>query len=228
MNELAAALAKAQGVMKHAAKTAENPAFKRDGKATPYADMAAVVDAAKEALAENGLSISQLTDVAENGDMFLVTQMTHSSGQWLRGWYPIKPVKNDPQGLGAAITYARRYSFCAITGVVAEGEDDDGNKASGVTPAVVEKGEFENADLRENFAENCIWSIGKAINGADLKTIRDCNLAKWNAMKDSAVTADVEAYNQVIEAYNKKYTELKSLAESKTKQSTVDGAIANG
>jgi hypothetical protein len=57
------------------------------------------------------------------------TMLAHSSGEWVRGKVAMKPVKNDPQGVGSCITYARRYSLAAIVGVAPE--DDDGNQASG-------------------------------------------------------------------------------------------------
>jgi uncharacterized protein (DUF3820 family) len=65
-----------------------------------------------------------------NGQTALVTTLLHSSGQWVRGVYPVNPIKNDPQAIGSAITYARRYALASIVGVVAE-EDDDGEMAMG-------------------------------------------------------------------------------------------------
>ncbi len=131
ITELAKALAAAQGEMKHAVKDAENPAFKRDGKGSLYADLPAVLDAGRPCLSKNGLSVVHIPDVDESGRAFLICQLNHSSGQWIRGWYPLNPVKNDPQGLGSSITYGRRFSFCCITGIAAAEEDDDGNAASG-------------------------------------------------------------------------------------------------
>lgn len=123
--ELAKALAKAQGEMKPAEKLKDNPFFK-----SKYADLATIWQAARKPLADNGLSVSQTTDFSNEG-VFIVTMLLHSSGQWISGRYPVRPIKNDPQGLGSAITYARRYAFAAITGMVTDDEDDDGNEASG-------------------------------------------------------------------------------------------------
>jgi hypothetical protein len=124
IKELASALAKAQGEFEHAKKDVKNAFFK-----TNYADLASCMDAAKKPLSNNGLSVTQLTDYDESGKLYLNTILMHSSGEWLSGRYPINPVKNDPQGVGSAITYARRYAFSAITGIAAD--DDDGNAASG-------------------------------------------------------------------------------------------------
>src|SRR3954463_13098825 len=97
INELAAALAKAQADMTHAGKSVDNTFFK-----SKYADLPAVIDAAKPHLAKNGLSVVQIPDFDESGKVTLMTQMMHSTGQWIRSWYPVTPVKNDPQGLGSA------------------------------------------------------------------------------------------------------------------------------
>lgn len=72
-----------------------------------------------------------MTDFDDAGNVTLMTQMTHATGQWMRSWYPVRPTKNDPQGLGSAITYARRFAYCSMVGVAAVDEDDDGDAASG-------------------------------------------------------------------------------------------------
>lgn len=123
INELVKALSVAQGQIGNAVKDAANPFFK-----SKYADLASVREAIREPMAANGLAVVQLPTVTERGT-YLCTTLAHSSGQWMRSFYPIKPVKDDPQGMGSAITYARRYALSAITGVAPE--DDDGNAASG-------------------------------------------------------------------------------------------------
>lgn len=126
--ELFAALAKAQGEITHAAKAADNPHFR-----SKYADLPAVMDAARPHLAKNGLAVAQITDFDADGNMLLMTQLSHSTGQWIRSWYPVRPVQNTPQGIGSALTYARRYAYCALVGVAAD-DDDDGNAASNGNP----------------------------------------------------------------------------------------------
>lgn len=156
INDIATALALAQAEMKHAGKSADNPFFK-----SRYADLPAVIDAARPALTKNNLSVVQFTDVDEAGKTFLVTQLSHSSGQWMRSWYPVNPVRKkekdkqgneigilepSPQDIGSALTYARRYAYGCITGVAATDEDDDGNAASGnhVKPtAIANKKKFD-------------------------------------------------------------------------------------
>ena len=123
IKELATALSKAQGQFDHAQKSVKNEFFK-----SKYADLASVIDAAKKPLSDNGLSVAQNLDTDANGNVILITMLLHSSGEFITGSYPVRPVKTDPQSMGSAITYARRYAFSAITGIAAD--DDDGNAAS--------------------------------------------------------------------------------------------------
>lgn len=124
INELAAALAKAQAEIKTAPKERLNPHFR-----SHYADLVAVWDACREALAANGLSVVQSPEYAD-GRILVTTRLIHKSGQWLEGTVSLRPSKDDPQGAGSAITYGRRYALAAMVGVVAD--DDDGNAASQV------------------------------------------------------------------------------------------------
>jgi hypothetical protein len=128
INDLAAALSKAQGAMEPAVKDAVNPAFVRDGKKSTYADLAANVEAARPHLAANGLSVVQEATTIERG-VAVATCILHSSGQWIQ-FDPITvPLgKADAHGVGSATTYARRYALGAALGLVAE--DDDGNAAA--------------------------------------------------------------------------------------------------
>lgn len=122
IKEIAAALAKAQGQFDHAKKDVKNEFFK-----SKYADLASVIDAAKKPLSDNGLAVVQIVDTDHDGLVILETTLMHTSGEWISGKYPIRPTKQDPQAVGSAITYARRYAFSAMTGIAAD--DDDGNAA---------------------------------------------------------------------------------------------------
>ena len=130
MKQLAEALVKVQKVIKPAIKEAENEAFKRGNKVSKYADLTAVWDAVREPLTENGLCVIQTTDFDEHG-MWLKTTLLHTSGESIEGRFQLRPTKPDMQGVGSAMTYARRYGLAAIIGVVAD-VDDDGNAASGI------------------------------------------------------------------------------------------------
>lgn len=128
-NELATALAKAQGEMKAAIFNRINPHFKNR-----YADLAAILEAVRGPLSKNGLSITQtIAPYNENG-LYLHTMLRHSSGQWVQSIYPL-PVGGRPQEFGSALTYARRYSLSSIVGIAAE-DDDDANAAQNGKPKV--------------------------------------------------------------------------------------------
>lgn len=122
INEISAALAKAQGEMQNAAFNKTNPHFK-----SKYADLAAIREATIPALAKNGLSIVQGTQHLDDA-WALVTRLSHSSGQWMETDYPLVHLPNDPQKQGGAMTYARRYAWSALCAIAAD-EDDDGNAA---------------------------------------------------------------------------------------------------
>ncbi len=123
INELAGALAKAQGEMQPAEFDATNPHFR-----SRYASLAAITAAVRPALARNGLAVLQGACAAA-GAVTVTTRIVHASGQWIEDALAL-PVgeRATPQAVGSAITYGRRYSLAALAGVVAE-EDDDANVA---------------------------------------------------------------------------------------------------
>lgn len=121
IDALTRALAKAQAVMKAAPLNKTNPHFKNK-----YADLASVIEAIRKPLADNGIAVTQTTELRD-GAFCLVTRLAHSSGQWLAGEY-LLPANVSPQQLGSALTYARRYSLSAIACIAAD-EDDDAEGA---------------------------------------------------------------------------------------------------
>lgn len=133
INEIIPALVKAQAAMKCPAPNSRNPHYKSD-----YADLSEFIKEARKPLTDNGIAFVQSTRV--EGDVpILVTTIYHTSGQWISGEYPLLAAKNDPQGLGSAMTYARRYTMAAILGLAKSDDDDDGyeagKKATDVRPA---------------------------------------------------------------------------------------------
>jgi ERF superfamily len=124
---LAGALAKAQLQIEPASKNATNPHFR-----SHYADLASIWDACRGPLNTNGLSIVQFPCDGDVGRTGLCTMLLHSSGEYISEVVTTRSQKDDPQGLGSALTYLRRYALAAVVGVTAT-EDDDGNAAS--TPA---------------------------------------------------------------------------------------------
>jgi len=125
INELATALAKAQGQIVGALKDSKNPFFK-----SSYADLASCWDACRKQLTENGLSVIQTTGF-ENNVECVITTLAHSSGQWVRGALPIKAKDDGPQAQGSGITYARRYALAAIVGLAQIDDDAEAAQARG-------------------------------------------------------------------------------------------------
>lgn len=119
--ELAKAMVKVQAALKPALKDSKNPFFQ-----SKYADLESVWEACRAPLIENGISVIQ-TMAFENGTDILETILLHTSGQYLTSRLRIAPIKPDPQAMGSAITYARRYALAALIGVVQA--DDDGEAA---------------------------------------------------------------------------------------------------
>jgi hypothetical protein len=106
-----------------ALKTATNPHFR-----SKYADLSACVEAVIEALNANGIALIQRTLDCADG-VVVTTVFLHESGELIdSGKLHVPAAKNDPQGYGSALTYARRYSLMAACGIAPE--DDDGNAAS--------------------------------------------------------------------------------------------------
>lgn len=161
-------------------KSAANPFFK-----SRYAPLPDVREALQPLLAKHNFGLSVFptiiyneAGVPQNGLRFL---LIHSSGQYLEGEWLLTPAKNDSQGQGADTTYKRRFGEMAITGLVAD-EDDDGHAASRPAPAPRQKpqseAEVKRAQLR-TLAEQKGWDLVKVAQayaakvnggGGDLKT----------------------------------------------------------
>lgn len=131
---LAAALSRAQAAIQPALKDATNPAFR-----SHYATLESVVEACRDSLARNDLAVLQFPCDHEAADrVALRTMLLHKSGEFVEETVSTRITKCDPQGVGSALTYLRRYSLASIVGVTTT-EDDDGNAASQAQPARVNK-----------------------------------------------------------------------------------------
>lgn len=130
---LATALAAFQAEMPTVPKTQTAQIPGRDGKSGysyKYADLADVVSAALPLMTAQGLSFSTCPRWTDHG-LELVGVLLHTSGESMEGALPI--AGGTPQALGSSITYARRYLFGCMTGVVTDA-DDDGRAASSAPP----------------------------------------------------------------------------------------------
>lgn len=136
IKDLALALNKMQANLEGAVKGNNNPFFK-----SSYADLSSVWEACRVGLADSELAVTQTMDVPdpEQKGVIIVTTLMHSSGQWIKGelFVPYGTekdkktgainIKQDPQALGSAITYGRRYALMAMLGICPV--DDDGESA---------------------------------------------------------------------------------------------------
>jgi len=123
ITELAKALVEAQSEIGTAKKDAENKFFNN----AKYATLASAWAAWQEVGPKNGLCVVQAMGSDDEASI-VTTRLCHSSGQWMEGELRLKLPKEDMQGMGSAITYARRYSLMAMVGI-APADDDDGNAA---------------------------------------------------------------------------------------------------
>lgn len=125
IKELVSALSKAQGAMKPAVFNRVNPHFKNR-----YADFTSCMECCRDPLSNNGLSVMQYCETISD-KLMLVTMLAHTSGQWMKSYFPLNPMKMDSQSIGSAMTYGKRYSLSAMLGIVSDDEDDDGEAAQG-------------------------------------------------------------------------------------------------
>lgn len=131
INELATALAKAQGVMEAAEKDKINPHFQ-----SHYSSLDALFAAGRKPLSDQGLAVVQCLD-ADGQVVQVTTLLLHSSGQWIRQRLMLVAKDDSPQAIGSASTYGKRYGYAAMVGMTSD-EDDDGEAAQprGAKPVV--------------------------------------------------------------------------------------------
>jgi hypothetical protein len=125
IKDLIVALAKAQAVMVSAKFNRVNPHFKNR-----YADFTSIMDACRKPLSDNGLATMQYCETI-NDKLVLTTMLAHTSGEWIKSYFPLNPLNMTSQAIGSAMTYAKRYSLSAMLGIVSDDEDDDGEASHG-------------------------------------------------------------------------------------------------
>jgi len=162
INELATAMAAAQGELENATKATKNEFFK-----SKYADLAEVLNTVRPVFAAHGLSIVQMPSFAD-GVAHVETILMHKSGQWISNVASAPVGKQDAQGVGSVITYLRRYSSAAFAGIAQE--DDDANASikqdHKAAPKAVAK---SHTDVNEIF-ETAIQAIKTAKDMALLES----------------------------------------------------------
>jgi hypothetical protein len=189
---IAAALIKAQASMGKALKQSNNPAFR-----SKYADLGNVMDACMPSLNENGIAVIQPIGQDDMG-MFVATVFVHTSGERLECRVPLLVTKQDMQGFGSAVTYARRYGLMAMAGIAPE--DDDGNAAVAAAPKRQEPASDPLDDLITFKAK-----IDAAVFAMDKQPSLSALKAYWDTL-DKATQADaavIKAKDQRKDALSK-------------------------
>jgi hypothetical protein len=152
---LAKALVLAQGEMGNAVKGATNPFFNKS-----YAGLNSIREACMPQLNKYGIVVLQPT-VELNGDLYVETILLHQSGEYLSGLTAVRTEKlNNPQAMGAGISYSRRYGLQSILSIGAE--DDDGEGAMARTPQTT----VTTAEIKQSKGEcKHIWKDDKFKKG---------------------------------------------------------------
>lgn len=179
------ALAAAQAQMGPALKDTVNPHFK-----TRYADLASVMAACIPALTANGIAVLQ-PPCEIDGQRYVKTILAHESGETVECAVPLIVSKNDMQGYGSAVTYARRYGLMAMAGIAPD--DDDGNAAVASAPRADNRQDTKQADDRPAKAVEYL---------AGAKTLEVLQ-TRW-----ANIPADVKADDRVVAAKDARKAEL--------------------
>jgi hypothetical protein len=137
LTKISPALVKAINAIEGVKKGADNPFFK-----SKYANLESVIEAAHDALSDNGLAVMQGPGPMDGNCITLTTRLVHESGEWIETDFSLPAGKMDPQAAGSAITYARRYSLMAMLNMPAV--DDDGEASM---PRSTKPGEPKNPNV---------------------------------------------------------------------------------
>jgi cellobiose-specific phosphotransferase system component IIA len=196
LNELASALAAAQGEFKAVPKDATNPHLKNK-----YATLDAIIATTRSALSKNGLSFTQLLSTAEQGEKeVLTTLLLHESGQWLSATVGIDVPDvhkgiNDLQAFGSSLTYMKRYALGAMLGIATDQDDDGehGTRKSATTTTRAKK----KARVTDPWKDMGAWIKGLGRDGEEAKAI----LKEKHGKK--LVIEDIPKYRATLAAHYK-------------------------
>ena len=165
-NEIAAALAKAQGAMTAAKFDQVNPHFK-----SKFASLASVIEAVRKPLTDNGIAFVQRSEVEPNG-VKVETVFYHSSGQSISAGSIFVPVdRANAHAVGSALTYAKRYGLSLACGISAD-QDDDGNQAV-AKPTSVAAAALDGIKVDHKKANEYAAGLAAAVFNEDLAGIRE-------------------------------------------------------
>jgi hypothetical protein len=206
IQNLAVALATAQGEFSAVPKGSENPFFK-----SKYAALPDVIATATPVLTKHGLSVAQFVDSDEKGDL-LTTYLMHTSGEFISHSMRLHVAKaNDPQSQGSAITYARRYSYMSALGLVAD-VDDDGNATVNHSG-----GNHQQSNLNQRVAQAAQPSPSSS-GGGDGASSDNQRKAIWAITHRGLNWNDLQMYTKLEEILGRKIEGLETLSMSEAKR----------
>lgn len=159
IKQIAEALVSAQKEIRFAAKDSTNPHFK-----SKYANINSVIEAVKKPLNDNGIAILQSLSPSDDNKLHLTTRLLHSSGEWIEDTAVCPIQKQDPQGLGSAISYIRRYSISSLCALYAD--DDDGQSAALNAADYLQK--IQHSETLEELQANYNFVMGEVKNDRTL------------------------------------------------------------
>jgi hypothetical protein len=177
---IAAALAKAQAQLANPEKMLTATIHSSDPRGSlrtfRYASLASGLDLVRKALGGNEIAVVQTTAIERKSKLIqLTTTLAHSSGEWLAAEWPVCAVEDaaNPQRLGTALTYARRYSLFALVGIA--GEDDlDAPERSEISDTTLPQVTLNNGDPRPQGSDAIAEPMRSvALNGSKSKATRD-------------------------------------------------------
>ena len=190
---IAAALSKAQRVIKGAVKDSTNPFYK-----SSYADLASVQDAIRDPLADNELAVVQGAS-SEGARVTVTTMLAHSSGEWFSSALSATAKDESPQSLGSCVSYLRRYGISSLIGVAQIDDDSESAQPRPATPAqrivaAAAKVDDKQALLRaqriklliarhgEGFRSFCKDTLGREVSSG--KDLTDADIDRLEASAD--------------------------------------------
>ena len=207
INELVSALVSAQAEFSAVPKGSVNPFFN-----SRYAGLPEVVSHTTPVLTKHGLSVMQFVTYIEGYGDALTTYVAHTSGQFIADTMPLHLPKNDPQGQGSAITYARRYAYMAALGIVAD-DDDDGNAAA--------KGSYQQApkpSLNQRVASAGAPRQGSFSTGDPKPATKPQTQAIWAITHKGLGWDDNEMYSKLDELTGREVKSLEDLTIEEAKR----------
>lgn len=193
-----------QGKLTAVKKDALNPFFK-----AKYATLDTIWETIRKPLSESGLAVTQTMGIIDNKSV-LETTLYHTSGEWISGTQLVNPVKDDPQSLGSAISYARRYSLSAILGIVSD-EDDDANVA---TKTAVKTDKESKTEVKDTTPEKPVSPLVETDKKSETPKITPAQTKKiYASVKEKGITTE-QAKSYLKSVFNKLSTKELTISEA--------------